>query len=288
MPQINTWDDVSAIAQTIQDDAIFIIREAGQMQSFITVFNDASGMNPRVGYQYNQGTAKVVSDADDLASEAFTPALDQTLTPFEIGLQFFVTDARAESEVPEQIITDAGRELGFAALDLVETHLVGDMASLTGGTVGTAGSVITWGYVSAAIAQARNANKSVFVPLSCVIHGYQAAVLAKSASIAGATVVSAPDVSDQITRQGMSQAFVFNGVPIYQVFASPDSQGDFIGGVFPREALAIDWRRAIRVRPQRDESRRGTEFNMSAIYAHGVWRPKRGIQMIFDASVPTS
>jgi len=288
MPQINTWNDVSAIAQSIQDDAIFVIREAGQMQNLVTVFSDASGMNPRIGYQYNRSAAKVVSDADDLASSAFTPAPDQTLTPFEIGLQFFVTDARAESETPEQIITDAGRELGFAGLDLVEAHLVGDMASLTGGTVGAAGSVITWGYVAAAIAQARNVNRSVFVPLSCVIHGYQAAVLAKSASIAGASVVSAPSVSDQVTRQGLRQAFVFNDVPIYQVFASPDSLDDFIGGVFPREALAIDWRRAIRVRPQRDESRRGTEFNMSAIYAHGVWRPKRGIKMIFDASVPTS
>ena len=78
------------------------------------------------------------------------------------------------------------------------------------------------------------------------------------------------------------------GVPIYQVFADPDSEDDFTGGVFPQEALAIDWRRMIRVRPERDESRRGLELNMSAVYAHGVWRPDRGIQMVFDATAPTS
>lgn len=283
----NLYSDISSIAPNIQEDAIFIVREAGIMQGLVTVFRDATGLNPRVGYKYNAGTAQIVGEADDLTSRAFTPSADQTLTPAEIGLQFFVTDSRAESDAPENIITDAGRELGFAALDLVESHLISDMASLTGGSVGASGTAITWGYVSAAIAQARYVNKNVNVPLSCVIHGYQAAVLAKSASIAGATTIAAPSVADQVTRQGLSQAFVFMGVPIYQVFGGL-SGTDFTGGVFPRLALAIDWRRGIRVEPQRDASRRGTEFNMSAVYAHGVWRPDRGIKMVFDASAPTS
>lgn len=288
MASPNTWSDISAIAQDIQDDAIFVIREMGQMQNFVTVFTDATGANPRKGYQYNQGTAVTVAETDDLTSKAFTPAVDQTLTPAEIGLQFFVTDLRAESEAPESIITDASVELGFAALDKVETDLIGDMASLTGGTIGTAGSAITWGYVSAAISQARNANKSPSKPLVAVVHGYQAAVLAKAASIAGATLAQAPSVTDQVTRQGITQAFTFMGVPIYQVFAAADANTDFTGGVFPREAIAIDWRRRVRVRPERDESRRGTEFNMSAVYAHGIWRPTRGVKMIFDATAPTS
>lgn len=283
---LNTWSDISSIAQNIQDDAIFVIREAGQMQGLITVFRDASGMNPRVGYQYNQGTALAVAEVDDLTSKAFTPSADQTLTPAEIGLQFFVTDQRRDSEAPESIITDAGRELGLAALDKIESDLVGDIASLTGGTVGTAGSAITWGYVAAAIAQARNANKSNSIPLACVVHGYQWAVLAKAASVAGASVAVAPNFQDEMTRNGFVANFM--GVPMYQVFSTPDSGDDFTGGVFPREALAIDWRRAVRVEPERDASRRGTEFNMSAVYAHGIWRPTRGVKMIFDATAPTS
>jgi hypothetical protein len=283
----NYWSDISSVAQDVQDDAIFVVREAGQMQGLITVFRDAGGMNPRVGYKYNQGTAQAVGEADDLTSRAFTPSADQTLTPAEIGLQFFVTDSRRDSEAPESIVTDAAQELGFAALDKIETDLLGDMASLTGGDLGASGTAITWGYVAAAIAQARNANKNVFVPLACVIHGYQASVLAKSASIAGATLAQAPSVTDQVTRQGLRQRFVFNDVPIYQVFGGL-SGTDFIGGVFPRLAMAIDWRRAIRIEAERDASRRGTEFNMSAVYAHGVWRPARGVKMTFDATAPTS
>lgn len=284
----NTYANVTALANPMQEDAVFVIRENGLMQGLVKGFTNMMGLNPRKGYEYNQATAVSIGEADDLTSSAFAPALLATLTPAEIGLQFFVTDSRADSDLPEDIRTDGARELGFAALDKIETDLVGDMASLTGGTIGAAGTAITWGYVAAAIAVARNANKSVAVPLACVIHGYQAAVLAKSASIAGATTIAATGVADQVTRQGMTQAFSFMGVPIYQSFVSPDTNTDFTGGVFPRDAIAIDWRRPIRIEAERDASRRGTEFNMSAVYAHGVWRAALGVKMIFDATAPAS
>lgn len=287
---LNTFALVSSIAPDIQEDATFVLREMGVMQSLVTMFTDASGANPRKSYLFNQGTAQTIGETDDLVSHQLTPALDQTLTPAEIGLQFFVTDLRVESEAPEQWRNAASQELGLAALDKVETDLVGDLANLTGGTIGAAGSVITWGYIAAAIAQARNANKMASKPLVAVIHGYQWAVLAKTASVAGASLPNAPAYQDQITRTGGSSvlAATFMGVPIYQTFASADGSGDFTGGVFPREAIAIDWRRRVRVEPQRDASRRGTELNMSGVYAHGIWYPSRGVKMIFDATAPTS
>jgi len=288
MAALNMWSDVSSIATTVQADAYFIVREAAIMANFATMFGDMQGGNLRKSYEYNSVTAATIAEVDDLTSSAFTPSEGQTLTPAEIGAQFFITDLRRDSEVPEMIMTDAARELGFAGADKINNDIAGDMASLTGGTVGAAGTAITWGYVAAAIARARNASKSIAVPLNCVIHGYQAAVLARAASVAGATVITTPTTNDAITRSGITQAFTFLGVPIYQVFVSPDSLADFTGGVFPKEALAIDWRRPIRVEGERDASRRGTELNMSAVYAHGVWRPKLGVKLIFDATAPSS
>lgn len=285
--QPNTYSDVSSIAQSMQENAVFAVREVGTMQKLILGFSDMSGLNPRKGYEYNKGTAQQVAEADDLTSKAFTPALKETLTPYEIGLQFFVTDSRAESDLPENIIRDGALELGLAAADKIESDLIGDLASLTGGTIGAAGTAITWGYLAAAIAQARNANKSNSIPLSAVVHGYQWSVLAKSASVAGASVAAvAPGFQEELTRSGYVASFM--GVPIYQVWAAADGDGDFTGGVFRRECLAIDWRRPVRIEPQRDASRRGMEYNMSAVYAHGVWRPALGVQMIFDAAAPTS
>lgn len=289
MTQLNTYADVSAIANAMQENAFFVIRETAQMQNYVRMYNDMQGLNPRKGYQYNQASASSVAETDDLTSAAFTPSLLSTLTPGEIGLQFFVTDVRAESELPENIIRDGAVELGLAASDKVETDIVSDFASLTGGTIGTAGSTITWSYVAAAIAKARNANKSVGVPLVAVLHGYQWAVLAKAASIAGATLAQAPGFTQAVTTQvPLGQVATFMGVPIMQTFQAPDSSDDFTGAVFPRDALAMDWRRAVRIEAQRDASRRGTEYNMSAVYAHGVWRPALGVKMIFDATAPTS
>ena len=285
----NYWSDVSAIARDIQEDAIFIVREAALMQNLVTVFTDASGMNPRKGYKYNNGTAKDIGESDDMTSDAFTPSVDQTLTPSEIGEQFFITDSRMESEAPESIRNDAAAELGFAAADKVESDLIGEMANLTGGSIGASGTAITWGYVAAAIAQARYLNKSASKPLSCVIHGYQWAVLAKAASVAGASVVNGPALQDATNASGGSNVLVarFMGVPIYQVFGGI-SGSDFTGGVFPREAIAIDWRRRVRIEAERDASRRGLELNMSGVYAHGIWRPLRGVKMVFGATAPTS
>lgn len=284
----NLWSDVSSIANSMQEAALFSVRENYFIQDLITIRTDMAGLNPRKLYQYGVGTAKSIAETDDLTSDKFAPSLLGTLTPAEIGEQFFVTDSRRDSDAPEDIIRDGAIELGRAAGDKVEADIIGDLASLTGGTIGAAGTAITWSYVAAAIAVARNANKSANVPLVGVIHGYQAAVLAKAASIAGATVGVAPSVQDQVTRNGFGVVFTFMGVPIYQTFQSPDANGDFVGGIFPKTALMADWRRPVRIEPERNASRRGTEFNMSAVYAHGVYRPALGVKMTFDATAPSS
>src|SRR5512143_2217207 len=117
MAQINTFGDISAIAQAIQEDAIFIERDTNFMSSIVKVFTNGRGGNTRTGYQYNAGTAKSIVETDDMTSEAFTPAALETLTPGEAGLQFFLTDKRIDTDTIENIRTDAATELGYAARD---------------------------------------------------------------------------------------------------------------------------------------------------------------------------
>lgn len=287
---MNLWSDISSIAQTVKENAVFAIQDSALMPNFVTVKGDMGGMNLRQLYEYGaSGGVVQLAETDDLMSTAITPALLGTLTPYEYGKQYFITDNRRDSEAPEDIIRDASAQLGYDAAAKIEADLVGDMASLTGGTIGAAGTAITWGYMAAAIARARNANKSNTVPLVAVIHGYQAAVLGKAASLAASSaVVAAPGVQDDVTKNGITRAFTFLGVPIFQSFVSPDGSDDFTGGVFPRSALILDWRKPFSVHPERDESRRGLELNFVGVYAHGVYRPTLGVKMIFDATAPSS
>lgn len=288
MTAINAWADVSSIAMTIQEDAIFTVREVSVLPNLVTVFSDMSGGNLRKNYQYNQTTAATIGETTDLTSTAFAATAVSTLTPEEIGLQFMVSDLRAESESPDRIQNDGAVELGLAAASKVEADLYSEFANLTGGSVGNVGSAPTWSYFAAAIAIARDASKNSNVPLACVMHGYHWNVLAKSASIAGATVATAPGYIDEITRTGYVGTFM--GVPLYQIYPTVTGTGATAwarGAVFPRAAIALDWRRPVRVEGQRDASMRGTEFNMSAVYAHGVWRPTLGVYLNLLAVTPT-
>lgn len=286
MTQLNTYSDISALANPIQEDVLFLEHNMNVMSGLVTLYNGAGG-NPRKVYQYNSNSAQSVAEVDDLTSQAFTPSLLATLTPAEIGLQYFVTDLRADTDF-EEIRTAAAQELGFAAVEKVESDLLGLFSSFTGGTIGASGTTLTWGHVSAAIATARVANKSNVMPMYVVLHEYQWQDIAKAASIAGATSMSqAPGFTDQVTRNWYRVTFAG-----CDIFVTPNSNmlsgTDAYGAVFPKKSIALDWRRPIRVEAERDGSRRGTEFNMSAVYAHGLVKAALGVQILSDATAPTS
>lgn len=288
MTAINIWDDVDNYARYIQEDTNFVVRETYMLQNLITTFNDMRGSNLRKNYTYNQMSAATLVESTDLTSSTFAGTANQTLTPVEIGLMAMVSDQRAESMTPENTVTDVARELGFACGDLIEGAIYKDFKTLTGGSLGGTATAITFTILANAIALCRYANKSSSVPLACVVHGYHWNILAKSASIAGATVATAPGYIDEITRTGYVGTFM--GVPLYQIYQTPTTGGTAVfaqGAVFPRDALAIDWRRPIRVEGQRDASMRGSEFTCSAVFAHGIWQPTKGVYFNALAETPS-
>jgi len=62
-----------------------------------------------------------------------------------------------------------------------------------------------------------------------------------------------------------------------------------VGGMFAKEALAFDLRRALRIEPQRDASRGGGgwELNATMIYAQGVYRPQYGVRLVGTSTIGT-
>jgi hypothetical protein len=287
---MNTWANISAIAQDIQEDAIFLERHMNLMGGLVKTYRDASGANDRKSYQYNQASVSQIAETDDLTSQAFTPSHLATLSPFEYGAQFFITDLRIESESPDDIRNDGALELGLAMASKVEADLLGLFGSLTGGTIdaGT-GTALTWGHVAAGIARARVSIKNQAMPLAVVVHEYQYYNLGKSAAIAGSSNVVTNNEAfiDPILRRWYRGDFA--GASIFVSTNSEMLSGNnATGAVFGRDALAIDWRRAPRIEPERDASRRGYELNLSAVYAKGVWRPTFGVQLISDAQAPSS
>lgn len=283
MASLNPSSDISSFINTVFEAAILVARDNNFMPSVVRGFNDRTGLAARQNSQYGGATMNQIAETDDLVGQAFTPASIATLTPVEFGAQYFLTDSRVESD-PFSVRNDAANDLGGAMATKIETSLMSHFDEFTGGTIGTSGSVNTWGYFQA-METALRAQMAPY-PYVYVCSPNQWYPLGKAASVASAQATNAADSLKEAVK---SMFFVrqVGGVSIFVSNNVETNSTDAYAGMFSRDALGFDLRRAPRMEPERDASRRGTELNLTSVFAHGVWRPKYGVLGIFDNQAVT-
>lgn len=283
-PQLNTAADIAAFVNPIFDGALLIARDNNVMAPLVQFFGDRSGTALRQNSQYGGATINSIGETDDLNSQAFTPASIAQLKPTEAGGQYLLTDLRVETD-PFSVQSDASMDLGLATGTKIEVDLLGAFPSLTGGTIGASGTVITWGHVGAALSVLRG--QKAPMPYNLVLHPFQWAPLAKAI----APGVALTNIGAAALEEFQKNFYVgtFSGVNIF-ITSNITGQGTSLatGAMFARPAIGLDLRRAPRLEPFRSPSRRAWELNMTTVYAAAVWRPLFGIQMKFDCSTPTS
>lgn len=270
--------ELNSYFNNIYEDAVFGVREGTLATRLVRVYRDGQGDQTRTLSEYSQVTFASVAETEDFSAPTkFDKTALATLTPSEVAAQILLTDRRIETD-PQNAREDASRELAFAASDKVDTDIFSNFSSLTGGTVGAAGSTMAWGYLYAALSILR-ANK-VPGPYVAVLHPYHWHQLGEAAAIAS-TVTNAPNFQEDVMRRWYVGTVV--GMDIFYSANVPTSSTNAYSAVFARDALAFDLRRDFRVEPERDASKRAWELTASMLYAHGVWRPKWGVQIIADA-----
>lgn len=281
MANESTYALISTLVNPTWEAALMYARANLVMPQLVTAFTDMDGMQDRKVTEYAAGTVVTsLGETTDLTTQALSRSLLTTLTPAEAGTMYFLTDRRAASD-PEDVAADIAEKVGFEMFKQVETDLLGDFASLTGGTVGAAGSALSWARIFAA--RAKLAGTNIPGPYVCVLHEYHWYTLATAANLAGLANAAPLRVRDDI----QSRYYVGSTSDIDFYTTSVPTAGTAVkGAMFNRQAFALDIRRGFRIEPQRDASLRGTELNCTMIYAHGVWRPLWGVQIIGDASVP--
>jgi len=275
----NTEADIATFVNTVWGDAMLVARDNNVMTGLVTQFGDLSGLAVRKNAKYGTATINQVAETDDLTSQSFTPSVDQTLTPYEYGAQFFITDARLETDI-FAVRADAAQELGASYGQKIDGFLVGLFSSLTAGTSGAAGTNLSWANYFSAISKMRRALAPQ--PWACVLSPEQWHCLG-TAIAPGVTVTNSPMLQDDFVRQ----FFVANvsGVDIYTT-ANIGTGTSVYGGIFSRNSLALDMRRPFRLEPERDASRRGIELNVTSIFAYGVWRPQYGVAINTAGTAP--
>jgi hypothetical protein len=275
----NTEALIASFVNTVWEDAMLIARDNNVMSGLVTGFGDLQGLAVRTNAKYGTAVFNQITEVDDLTSQALTPSSDQTLTPYEYGAQFFITDSRVETDI-FAFRQDAARELGASYGQKIDGQLAGLFSSLTGGTVGGTSTNMVWADFFGAITKMRRAIAPR--PWVCVLTPEQWYCLG-TAVAPGVTVTNSPFIQDEFLRQ----FFVSNvaGVDIFLTANIAAGTGVF-GAMFSRSAMALDMRRPFRVEPERDASRRGLELNASSIYAYGLWRPQYGIAIQTAGTAP--
>ena len=280
----NTYSNISAFVNTIYDGAMLVVRENVLAPSIVQVFSDRQGLAVRVGSQYGTATINTIGESDDLASQVFSPSTTGTISPAEYGGQFLLTDSRLETD-PFSVRADAAQELGDAMVENIDTKVFGNLSSLTGGSVGTSGSAISWTYVFNGFALLRGLKMTP--PYVCVMHPYQWNILARAASVAG-TATNASEQLKQRVNSNYMASVIGNDYLIVQTSLVQVVSTDAYAGFWSlgRPPIALDIRRAPRLEPERDASRRAWELNMSGVFGHGAWKPARGVYGVFALTTP--
>jgi hypothetical protein len=250
------------------------------MPSLVQVFSDRTGREPRRGDRYNAGTVGTINETDDLTSfQEFTRTSFGTITPVEIGNPYLITDSRLESDNVPSILADLVESNGYVFAKKLDVDLLGVFSSFTAGTVGTAGSALTWETLAKAEAVAINAG--IPAPYNVVLHPYAVLNLMLSRdNQVPATVETALRAANQFYVASFSLMNIYRAPLLTAGTAVTQA-------LFSRKAVALDVRRALRTEAQRDASKRATEVITTMVYGYGAWRKDFGIKVVSDASTPS-
>lgn len=285
MANETTFALIKQFLPEVWEGALYYAQANFVMPRLVRTFTNLRSMMERNVTEYEPGTVEEnLGELEDLTPQELTRKLLARLTPQEHGMQYLISDRRVEGDDAD-ILADAAREIGYQMGAHVESKLLADMANFTGGTVGSAGAALTWANVYEA--RARLAANRVPGPYNVVLHEYQWLDLAAAANIAATSVGHSMQIRNDIqSRYYIGSQGDLNFYHTTEL--TIDNSDDVIGGVFNRDALALDLRRGLRIEPERDASLRATELNATMIYAHGIWRPAYGVKLVSDATAPGS
>jgi len=281
---MTTYSDISSFINSIYERSLFVVREMNLMSNLVENYS-AQGWMTRTFSTRPEISAETVSDGVDYTNAtSFGKSSVGTLTPQEAIAQVVLTDRNVESD-PDGARNDAATELGSAIATKIDEDLVSVFSSLSVDAGAGAGSPATIATFAEAVALLKVA-KAPTTNLNAVVHPYHWHDVWVELGQPAATYSNLGDAMNEALRDYfMGRFLALNWYTSTNI--SVDASDDAISGVFSRQALALDMRRAYRLEPERDASLRAWELNATAGYAYGLGpRPAFGVKYTADATAP--
>lgn len=277
-----TTSSLDSLLPSIVAEALFVASERSIMRGLVKNYTlpPQSGKTVKVPV-YGLQTAAALTEGTDLESANIVPT-SATLTVGEVGLMTAVTDLARMTSATD-VVADVGRLFGEAIARKIDTDLTALFSSFSTNTVGNASTTISASSIFQAVAKLRQSgvpSQDIFAVLSPAVAYDLKANLTNTFANPNAGIVQ---------NEAMSMGFIgmLAGVPIYETanLANNGTAGDYVGGVFHRDALGLAILEDITVETQRDASLRATEIVATAKYAKGVVYEAYGVAVTADSTI---
>jgi N4-gp56 family major capsid protein len=273
---------------TIVQEAMFVANERSIMRGLVKNYSLAPTQGKTIQVPiYPVQTAAALTEGNEFDNTAVSTDV-ATFSVGQVGLRTLVTDLALQASA-SNVVADLGRLFGEAIAKKIDGDLMAKFADFTTNTVGSSSTTITAALIMQAVTKLRAAG----VPsegIVGVLHPNVAYDLKSALTSQGNVVFTAGaygDVANEAMRMGyIGQLF---GVPMYESANVPlitsGSAGDYLGGIFHRDALGFGLMRDITIETQRRASYIGTDVVASALYGVGTVYEGYGVNATFDASI---
>jgi len=278
----STTTTLNDLLPSIVAEALFVASERSIMRGLVKNYTLGASQGKTVTVPvYPLQTAAGLTEGT-----AATPAAVSTdgvvLTVSEVGLATQITDLSRIGSA-SNVIADIGRLFGEAIARKIDQDLTALFSSFSTNTLGSNTAVLSAATIFQAVAKLRSAG----VPGN-ELYGVFHPAVAYDLKANLTNTYSNPN-SGILQNEAMQMGYVgmLAGVPIYETsnLANTGTTGDFVGGVFHRDALGLAVMQDIRIETQRQALLRGDDLIATAIYGKGVLYEAYGVAITNDSTI---
>lgn len=281
----STTTTLNDLLPSIVAEAMFVASERSIMRGLVKTYNLAPGQGKTVTVpRYPLQTAATITEGDPVSNTAVSTD-GATLTVSTAGLRTLVTDLAVASSA-SNVVADLGRLFGEAIARKIDTDLTAQFLSFTAEGDGT--TALT----PAAIFKQVALLKSAGVPtegMVCVLHPAIAYDLKAALTTGGNGVFAAGGGVSEVANEAMRMGYVgqLAGIPVFETsnFSNTGNAGDYMGGVFHRDALGLAMIGDINIETQRRAEYIGTDVVASCHYGAGTIYAAYGRGLNYDSSI---
>jgi N4-gp56 family major capsid protein len=277
----STTSTLNDLLPSIVAEAMFVAQERSIMRGLVKNYSLAPGQGKTVTVpRYPVQSAAAVTEGDEVSNTAVSTD-GATLTVTTAAIRTMVTDLSVAAS-SSNVVADLGQLFGNALARKIDADLLALFSGFAS-SVGAADASLSAATIAKAVATLRGAGVPADA-LACVISPWVAYDLKANLT----NTFANPNAGD-LQNEAMRSGFVgmLAGVPVYESgnLDNNGTAGDFVGGLFHRDALGLAIVADINIETQRRSSYLGDDIVASAYYGVGTIQEAAGVAVSADSSI---